>query len=96
MGLKLLSFKGMYMTKKLEGLTRSELRVLHKILQGKPYKQIAKELFVVEETIKFHMASIKKKSNQKTLAQVIVHYFDMLPYLEKMDFRMEKEKDESY
>ena len=43
------------------GITESELRVLKALAQGLSNKQIAKELFVTEQTVKFHLTNIYRK-----------------------------------
>jgi DNA-binding NarL/FixJ family response regulator len=46
---------------KESGITESELRVLKALAQGLSNKQIAKELFVTEQTVKFHLTNIYRK-----------------------------------
>jgi DNA-binding NarL/FixJ family response regulator len=43
------------------GITESELRVLRALAQGLSNKLIAKELFVTEQTVKFHLTNIYRK-----------------------------------
>jgi DNA-binding NarL/FixJ family response regulator len=43
------------------GITESELKVLKALAQGLSNKQIAKELFVTEQTVKFHLTNIYRK-----------------------------------
>ena len=43
------------------GITDSELRVLKALAQGMSNKQIAKELFITEQTVKFHLTNIYRK-----------------------------------
>jgi DNA-binding NarL/FixJ family response regulator len=43
------------------GITDSELRVLKALAQGLSNKQIAKELFITEQTVKFHLTNIYRK-----------------------------------
>jgi DNA-binding NarL/FixJ family response regulator len=43
------------------GITESELKVLKALSQGLSNKQIAKELFVTEQTVKFHLTNIYRK-----------------------------------
>jgi len=46
---------------KSAGITDSELRVLRALAQGKSNKQIAAELFITEQTVKFHLTNIYRK-----------------------------------
>lgn len=46
---------------KVAGITEHELRVLAALAQGKSNKQIAAELFITEQTVKFHLTNIYRK-----------------------------------
>jgi DNA-binding NarL/FixJ family response regulator len=46
---------------KVAGITDSELRVLRSLAQGASNKQIAAELFITEQTVKFHLTNIYRK-----------------------------------
>ncbi len=46
---------------KTAGITESELRVLRALAQGHSNKQIAGELFITEQTVKFHLTNIYRK-----------------------------------
>jgi DNA-binding NarL/FixJ family response regulator len=46
---------------KTAGITESELRVLRALAQGRSNKQIAAELFITEQTVKFHLTNIYRK-----------------------------------
>jgi DNA-binding NarL/FixJ family response regulator len=46
---------------KTAGITESELRVLRALAQGKSNKQIAADLFITEQTVKFHLTNIYRK-----------------------------------
>jgi DNA-binding NarL/FixJ family response regulator len=48
---------------KTAGITESELRVLRALAQGRSNKQIAAELFITEQTVKFHLTNIYRKLN---------------------------------
>jgi len=48
---------------KTAGITESELRVLRALAQGKANKVIARDLFVTEQTVKFHLTNIYRKLN---------------------------------
>ena len=43
------------------GLTRSEIRVLEALARGLSNKEIAKELWLTEHTVKFHLTNIYRK-----------------------------------
>mgnify|MGYP003293417632 CR=1 FL=1 len=44
-----------------EQLSKREIEVMHKLLEGKSRKQIAEELFITESTVKKHTTSIYAK-----------------------------------
>jgi DNA-binding NarL/FixJ family response regulator len=46
---------------KAAGITDSELRVLRALAQGASNKRIASELFITEQTVKFHLTNIYRK-----------------------------------
>lgn len=46
---------------KAAGITEHELRVLAALAQGKSNKKIAAELFITEQTVKFHLSNIYRK-----------------------------------
>ena len=46
---------------KAAGVTDCELRVLRALAQGRSNKQIAAELFITEQTVKFHLTNIYRK-----------------------------------
>jgi DNA-binding NarL/FixJ family response regulator len=46
---------------KATGITDCELRVLKALAQGHSNKEIAKELFITEQTVKFHLTNIYRK-----------------------------------
>ena len=48
---------------KTAGITESELRVLRALAQGKANKEIAGDLFITEQTVKFHLTNIYRKLN---------------------------------
>jgi DNA-binding CsgD family transcriptional regulator len=43
------------------GLTKREMQVLRCVVEGKSNGEIAAELFIVEETVKFHMKNLTRK-----------------------------------
>jgi DNA-binding NarL/FixJ family response regulator len=43
------------------GLTEKELGVLRSVARGQSNKQVARELFVSEQTVKFHLTNIYRK-----------------------------------
>lgn len=53
------------------GISESESRVLKALAQGLSNKQIARELFITEQTVKFHLTNIRKLqvSNQAEAAR---------------------------
>ena len=56
-----------------EALTERETEVLRLIAHGKANKQIARELFIDESTIKSHVHSILSKLNVKSRTQAALH-----------------------
>ena len=43
------------------GLSRREVQVLRLVAEGLPNKVIARQLFVTEQTVKFHMNNVLRK-----------------------------------
>jgi len=52
-------------------LNKRQMEVLELVVQGLTYREIGKQLFVSERTIKYHMEKIKENLNLKTQEQVI-------------------------
>jgi DNA-binding NarL/FixJ family response regulator len=48
-----------------QGLTRSEIAILKAVARGVSNQQIADELWVTEQTVKFHLTNIYRKLNVK-------------------------------
>lgn len=65
----------------LATLTRREREVLAKVLQGKPTRAIAAELFISEKTVEFHRGRINRKLGVESLAELFRRYFprDAIP-----------------
>jgi DNA-binding NarL/FixJ family response regulator len=55
----------------VSGLTSRQQQVLQELLKGKSSKQIARELNIVENTVKIHLASIYRAIGVKTRAEAI-------------------------
>ena len=64
---------------RLATLTRREREVLEKILQGKPTRAIAAELFISEKTVEFHRGHINQKLQVESLAELFRRYFPREP-----------------
>ena len=62
----------------LEQLSKRELQVAHKIIEGLPNKTIASQLFISERTVKFHCANIYKKLNITSRTALIAGCFRTL------------------
>ncbi|WP_394222906.1 LuxR C-terminal-related transcriptional regulator [Alteromonas gracilis] len=56
-------------------LSKRELQVAHKIMEGRSNKVIASELFISERTVKFHCANIYKKLNISSRSALIAGCF---------------------
>lgn len=56
---------------RLEGLTAREREVLAALVDGKLNKQIASDLGIVEQTVKFHRARIMERMQASTLAELM-------------------------
>jgi len=56
---------------RLAGLTPREREVLEALAAGKLNKQIAADLGVVEQTVKFHRARIMERMHAKTIAELM-------------------------
>ena len=53
------------------GLSDAEIRVLRPLAEGLPNKEIAKELWLTEQTVKFHLTSIYRKLGVSSRAEAI-------------------------
>ena len=62
----------------LEALSKRELQVARKIIEGLPNKTIATQLFISERTVKFHCANIYKKLNISSRSALIACCFRTL------------------
>ena len=60
---------------KLDLLSKRELQVAHKIMEGLPNKLIARELFISERTVKFHCANIYRKLDIPNRAGLMASFF---------------------
>lgn len=60
---------------KLDLLSKRELQVAHKIMEGLPNKLIARHLFISERTVKFHCANIYRKLEIPNRAGLMVSFF---------------------
>jgi DNA-binding NarL/FixJ family response regulator len=61
--------------KKEKKLTARELEVLNLIAEGKINKEIAKELFISEKTVKNHVSNIFRKLNVSDRTQAAIYAF---------------------
>ncbi|GMM69734.1 MAG: helix-turn-helix transcriptional regulator [Pseudomonadota bacterium] len=59
-------------------LSKRELQVAHKIMEGCSNKTIAQDLFISERTVKFHCANIYKKLNISSRTALIAGCFRTL------------------
>lgn len=59
----------------LSVLSKRELQVVQKILEGLPNKTIAAQLFISERTVKFHCANIYRKLEIRNRAALMARYF---------------------
>lgn len=66
------------MDDQLAQLSKRELQVAHKILEGLPNKSIANQLFISERTVKFHCANIYRKLAIPNRASLMASYFRYL------------------
>ncbi len=64
--------------KRLEHLSKRELQVAYKIMEGLPNKTIAAQLFISERTVKFHCANIYRKLDIRNRASLMANYFRQL------------------
>ncbi|GGW82855.1 helix-turn-helix domain-containing protein [Alteromonas halophila] len=62
----------------LSQLSRRELQVARKIMEGLPNKAIAADLFISERTVKFHCANIYRKLAIPNRAALMAAYFRSL------------------
>ena len=59
------------MARRYESLTPREREVLAPVAAGKLNKQIAADLGVVEQTVKFHRARIMERMQARTVAELM-------------------------
>ena len=59
------------MRKRLDALTPREREVLAEIVAGKLNKQIAFDLGIVEQTVKYHRARIMERMQAKSVAELM-------------------------
>lgn len=59
-------------------LSKRELQVAYKIMEGMPNKRIASQLFISERTVKFHCANIYRKLEIPNRAALMARYFIQL------------------
>ena len=57
----------------VENLTNRELDVLHRVAQGKPNKDIAREISVQEATVRVHVSNILGKLNLANRSQLVLY-----------------------
>ena len=62
----------------MNNLSKRELQVAFKIMEGHSNKVIATELFISERTVKFHCANIYKKLNISNRTVLIANCFRAL------------------
>lgn len=62
----------------MKDLSKRELQVVNKILEGNSNKAIANALFISERTVKFHCANIYKKLNITNRTALIANCFRTL------------------
>lgn len=63
---------------RLTQLSKRELQVAQKIMEGLPNKTIANQLFISERTVKFHCANIYRKLEIRNRAALMASYFRLL------------------
>ena len=68
---------GKYDAGKYKSLTEQEMRVLEFMADGKSNKQIAKELFISEQTVKRHIHSILRKLDAADRTQAVAEAMRM-------------------
>jgi DNA-binding NarL/FixJ family response regulator len=56
-------------------LTEAEIKIVKKVLDGYSNKLIAKELYLSEMTVKFHLSKIFKKLSVKSRSELILYCF---------------------
>lgn len=60
---------------RLDQLSRRELQVAYKIMEGLPNKRIATQLFISERTVKFHCANIYRKLDIRNRTSLMATYY---------------------
>lgn len=62
----------------LQQLSRRELQVAYKIMEGLPNKRIATQLFISERTVKFHCANIYRKLDIHNRTSLMANYYSQI------------------
>ena len=70
-------------TRNLENLTRREIDVLELLVQALSNKEIARKLFVAEQTVRNHVSVIYSKLEIENRMQVLQHVEDIKAFLKK-------------
>ena len=65
-----------------KGLSNREAEVAELVSKGLSNKEVANQLFVTENTVKFHLTNIYKKMSVKSRAQLIVWCLPHLGFVE--------------
>lgn len=72
---------------RLARLSKRELQVAQKVIEGLSNKMIARQLYISERTVKFHCANIYRKLNIRNRAALMAMYFNHmygpLPFSDK-------------
>ncbi len=63
---------------KIYGLTGREGQILRFIIAGTQIKDIAKELYITERTVKFHITNILKKTESRNQRELISRFVNLL------------------
>lgn len=66
------------LSEQIEQLSRREIQVAHKIMEGLPNKRIASQLFISERTVKFHCANIYRKLGIPNRTSLMANYYRQL------------------
>jgi len=65
----------------LSNLTDRELKVIEFLIEGKTNKEIARELGVTEQTVKYYVNQLLKKTNCTNRVKLVCFFSQILPFI---------------
>ena len=76
-----------------ERISRREQEIVQLLCKGYTNKQIARQLFISETTVKTHISNILAKLNLHDRMQIVVYYYNKINGAEASDTNNNEETD---